>query len=114
MSTQPTWESVDNYTADLLSLVATEQTPPVDREWQHYVDSLATVASRHAGLIPPNELRVLVRGNMAPKRIGALTHRALKSGIVRRTGDWQVSDDREGKNAGRPAPVMEWIGGDAS
>jgi hypothetical protein len=106
----PVFESVDDYTSDLLDLVATEQTPPVDREWQHYVDSLATVASRHAGLIPPNELRPLVRGEIAPKRIGALTHRALSQGLVRRTGDWQVSDDVEGRNGGKPAPVMEWIG----
>jgi len=114
MSAQPIWEAVDQHTADTLDLVATEQTPPVDREWQHYVDALATVASRHAGLIPPNELRVLVRGNVAPKRIGAFMHRALSQGLIRRTGEWEVSNDRDGKNIGRPMPCVEWIGGDAS
>lgn len=110
MSAQPVFESVDNYTADLLTLVAEEQSPPTDREWSEYVDALATVAANHAGLIPPNALRPLVRGKVAPRRIGAFTHRALSQGLVRRTGDWQVSDDTEGRNGGKPAPVMEWLG----
>ena len=115
MTAQPTFESVDNYTTDLLGLVALgSPTGTADAEWEYYVDALATVAARHAGLIPPNELRPLVRGHVASKRIGAFTHRALCKGLIRRTGDWQVSDDHEGRNAGRPAPVMEWVGGDAA
>lgn len=112
--TAPTFAPVDDYTGSLLDLIADEQTPPVDREWSDYVAALSTVAANHDGLIPPNELRPLVRGKVAPRRIGAFTHRALSQGLVRRTGDWQISDDREGKNAGRPAPVMEWVGGEAA
>ncbi|HEY0889591.1 MAG TPA: hypothetical protein VGE38_08275 [Nocardioides sp.] len=111
--TAPTFAPVDSDTASLLDLLA-EQHPaiPSEREeWQAYVDALATVAARHAGLIPPNELRPLVRGRVKPQRVGAFCHRALSQGLVRRTGDWQVSDDREGKNRGKPAPVMEWLGG---
>lgn len=110
MSAQPVFESVDDYTADLLDLVAEEQSPPTDREWSEYVDALSAVAAANAGLIPPNALRPLVRGKVAPRRIGAFTHRALSQGLVRRTGEWQISDDTEGRNAGRPAPVMEWVG----
>ena len=113
--TAPTFDSVDNYTADLLDLVAIgSPTGTADHEWDLYVDALAIVASRHAGLIPPNELRPLVRGKVAPRRIGAFAHRAMARGLVRRTGDWQVSDDHEGRNVGKPAPVLEWVGGDAA
>jgi hypothetical protein len=111
----PIFAPVDEPTADLLALVALgSSTGTADAEWDLYVDALATVAARHAGLIFPNELRQMVRGKVAPKRLGALTHRALKRGIVRRTGDWQTSDDHEGRNAGRPVAVMEWIGGETA
>jgi hypothetical protein len=106
----------DSDTASLLDLIA-EQHPaiPSERaEWDAYLDALATVAARHAGLIPPNELRPLVRGVVKPNRIGAFTHRALSQGLVRRTGDWQVSDDTTGRNSGKPAPVMEWLGGESA
>jgi hypothetical protein len=111
MSAQPTWDSVDNYTDDILSLVALgSSTGTADAEWDLYVDALATVAARHAGLIFPNELRPMVRGKVAPRRIGALMNRSLKRGIVRRTGEWEVSTDHEGRNAGRPVPILEWLG----
>jgi len=107
----PTWSPVDDETADLLSCLAEPSIPSERDEWDAYVAALRSVASRNAGLIPPNELRPLVRGRVKPNRIGAFTHRALRAGIVRRTGEWQVSDDREGRNGGKPAPVTEWIGG---
>jgi hypothetical protein len=107
----PTFAAVDEPTSDLLALVALgSSTGTADAEWDLYVDALATVAARRAGLIFPNELRPMVRGKVAPRRIGALMNRALKRGIVRRTGDWQVSDDHAGKNSGRPVAVMEWVG----
>ena len=113
MTTAPVWSATDDETSDLLSLVAMgSATGTANAEWDVYVDALATVAARHAGLIFPNELRPLVRGKVAPRRIGAFANRALKRGLVRRTGDWQVSTDHEGHNAGRPCAVMEWIGGD--
>ena len=33
------------------------------------------------GLVTPNALRGLVRGKVAPKRLGAFAHRALSAGI---------------------------------
>ena len=109
MSAQPAWESVDDYTADLLSLVADEGHPSADFEWDEFVRCLRFAASRGAGTISPNVLRPLVRGKVAPRRIGAFTHRALSQGLVAYTGDYELSDDTEGRNGGKPARVMAWV-----
>ena len=109
---RPYFAPVDENTGDLLSLIAEEKPPipSVREEWEHYVESLRAAAAGRAGLIYPNDLRPLVRGHVKPNRIGAFTHRALSDGLVERTGDWQISDDTEGRNSGRPMPVMRWIG----
>lgn len=109
MTTHPTFESVDNYTSDLLDLVARTDHPSPDHEWQAFVEALIQARS-FGGIIKPNDLRPMVRGVVAPRRIGAFTHRALSQGLVEYTGHYQVSDDLAGRNAGKPARVMRWIG----
>jgi hypothetical protein len=118
--TDPVFESVDDYTTDLLTLVALgSSTGTADAEWDLYVAALATVAARHAGLIFPNELRPMVRGKVKPQRIGALRNRAIARGLVKPLEQadprhWEVSNDHEGRNIGKPAAVVEWVGGDAA
>lgn len=114
MTTVPTFESVDNYTSDLLDLIANTEpaTPGPEAEWRLMLDAMRQVAAAHDGLIYPNELRPLVADKVAPQRRGAFTHRALRAGIVERTGEWQTSDDTHGRNSGRPVPVMRWLGTD--
>ncbi|MCW2496370.1 hypothetical protein [Jatrophihabitans sp.] len=110
----PEWDSTDAYTSDLLELVATGITTEPDtaeHEWDHFVFALHTVALMNGGTISPNGLRPQVRGEVAPRRIGAFTNRALKQGLVVYTGEWEVSDDLAGRNAGKPARVMAWVGG---
>ena len=109
MSAQPAWDSVDSPTADLLSLVADEGHVSADFEWDEFVRCLRFAAARGAGTISPNVLRPLVRGKVAPRRIGAFTHRALSQGLVAYTGDYELSDDTEGRNGGKPARVMAWV-----
>lgn len=110
MTAQPHWSPVDDATADLLTLVADLDHPSVDWEWHQYVRRLKFCAAADDGLVLPNTLRPMVRHVVAPRRIGAFANRALKLGLVEYTGDWQISDDHEGKNAGKPARVMRWIG----
>lgn len=102
----PQWSQVDDETADLLTLVRDEGHVSADHEWDTFVAALETVAIGPGGVIYPNEIRPLIRGKVAPRRIGAFTHRAISQGLVEYTGEWQISDDREGRNAGRPARVM--------
>lgn len=110
MSAAPIWDGSGQ--GDLLELIALG-TPQgtADREWDTFVWSLQAVAETHDdGVIRPNELRPLVRDHVAPRRIGAFTNRALSQGLVEYTGDWQVSDDHAGRNGGKPARVMRWLG----
>jgi len=106
----PQWSPVDDATADLLHLVRDEGHPSADFEWSEYVTALRHCAARDDGLVYPNRLRPLVRGVVAPKRLGAFTHRAVCSGLLVSAGQWQVSDDTTGRNAGRPAKVYRLSG----
>lgn len=113
VTARPAFSTVDDETADLLSLIA-EPTLPIHRdEWDHYVAALHQVADDE-GRILPNALRPLLRGHVAPNRIGAYTSRALRAGLVERTGEWQVSDDLASRNRGKPAPVMRLLPTDTS
>ena len=104
MTTTPTWH--DSHQGDLLELVAQgSATGTADAEWDLYVEALRTVAIQHAGDIEPNALRKRVRGAVAPKRLGAFISRALARDLIAPTDRWQVSDDTEGRNAGRPARI---------
>lgn len=107
----PKWAPVDEETSDLLSLVATGPLAPptADEEWVDFQRCLRTVAAENGGLVLPNALRPLVRGHIAPRRIGAFTNRALAQGLVEYTGDWETSNDLEGRNAGKPARIMRLL-----
>ena len=105
----PTFAPVDSDTADLLSLVAEDPHPSVDHEWELFKAALAEAVNEF-GTISPNRLRPLVRGKVAPRRIGAFTHRALSQGLVEYTGTYETSDDKEGRNGGKVARVMRWLG----
>lgn len=109
MTAQPQWSPVDDDTADLLTLVRDEGHVSADHEWGLFVEAL--IQARGFGdEIRPNVLRPMLRGQIAPRRIGAFTHRALSLDLVEYTGEWEVSDDTEGRNGGKPARVMRWIG----
>jgi hypothetical protein len=101
MTSQPQWESVDNETATLLDLVSDEGHPSADFEYEEYVRAVRHVADAD-GRVDPNALREMVRGVVAPRRIGAFTHRARTSGLLVWTGEWVTSTDTQGRNAGRP------------
>ena len=106
----PTWSPVDDATADLLALVAhDEMHPHPAEEWDEYVRAIRHAADER-GMVDPNRLRQLVRGVVAPKRIGAFTSRAKAEGLLVDTGEWVTSTDREGRNAGRPVRVYR-LGG---
>lgn len=97
----PRWSPVDSEQADLLTLVADEGHVSADFEWSAFTAALIEVANVD-GIVPANLLRQVVRGKVAPRRIGAFTNRALAAGIIEWRGEWVTSDDREGRNAGRP------------
>lgn len=110
-SSSPRWSSVDEETADLLSLVASDKIGPwADEEWHRFTQALEA-SSDLDGRIDPNFLRPLLRGSVAPNRIGAFTNRAKAEGLIAWDGEWVTSDDTVGKNGGKPARVYRWLGG---
>lgn len=109
MTTHPTWSPVDDDTADLLTLVADVDHPSIDREWTVYVNALRIAAECEGGIIRPNRLRPMVRNHVAPRRIGAFANRALSLGLVAYTGEYEISDDRSGRNGGKPARIMRLV-----
>lgn len=111
MTAQPKWEPTDTDTADLLTLLADDGSLPTNFEWDRFVVALRNAALADGGLVMPNRLRPLVRGVVKPNRIGAFTHRAARAGLIEATGEWQVSDDKVGGNAGRPMRCYRWVGG---
>lgn len=108
--TTPAWS--DSHQGDLLGLVAqgSPATPSADEEWDFYVKALQIASQIDCGPIKPNTLRPMVRNHVAPKRIAAFTSRAIARNLIEPTGEWEISDDREGRNAGRPARCYRWIG----
>lgn len=105
MTSQPTWS--DSEQGDLLELVAQgSPTGTADAEWDLYVEALRTEAIHGAGDICPNRFRKRVRGLIAPKRLGAFASRAVARDLIAYTGEWVISDDTEGRNAGRPCRAM--------
>lgn len=104
MTATPIW--TDSGQGDLLALVALgPATGTTEREWDLYVAALHQAADE-SGVISPNRLRPLVRDHVAPRRIGAFANRAISQGLVAYTGEWEVSDDHAGRNAGKPARTM--------
>lgn len=106
----PTWSAVDSDTGDLLDLLSEEHPaiPEEDRQWEHFVRVLRSVAGID-GVIDQNYVRPRLRGEIKPQRIGAFYHRAAKSGLIRAEG-WNESNDLTGKNSGKPTRVYRYLG----
>ncbi len=96
----PQWSPVDDETADLLHLVRDEGHPSTDHEWVAFVAAIRAAA--RDGVVDPNAVREELRGVVAPRRIGAFYQAALKADLLRPTGQWVISTDTVGRNAGRP------------
>ncbi len=112
MTTAPAWSPVEDDTADLLSLVACGPLAPADVEWRLFSDAVVRVAHSNGGRVDQNDVRPLIRGRVAPKRIGSFYRRACLEGLLRVDG-YSISDDHEGRNAGRPMRCYVLVGASA-
>lgn len=97
----PRFAPVDDYTADLLSLVADTDHPSVDYEWQLFREALIT-ASLFDGIVRQNDMRPMIAGRIASRRVGPLYRKACLEGLIVPTGDYEISDDAHGRNVGKP------------
>lgn len=113
MTRRPAFGGVAEETRDLLDLLneASEERPSVDRDWDDYVMLLRQVADGHAGRIDPNLLRPLTRASTIPPRsISSFARKARTDRLVEDSGEFVISDDVEGGNAGKPVRILRWIG----
>lgn len=92
--------SVDDYTADLLDLIAdcwthTAQRAAVER-------AIMSVAEDYGGHIDPNVVRRRVPTWVQPQVVGPTYRTMCKAGFIEPDG-WVISDDLRGRNSGKPA-----------
>lgn len=110
---KPQFSPVDEETADLLDLIANDQfSVSTDRDYDVFVDALKAAARQSpAGTVRQNVVRKLIDGRIFHKRVGPFYRRASLAGLIRATGDFEISDDKAGRNSGKPCRVYEWTGG---
>lgn len=112
-TTAPTWSPVEEDVADLLSVLANDGTAQREQQYAAFVGILRHVAKWNGGVVSPNETRVHTRVEVAPQRVGPFFRRAQLEGLLEVDG-WDISDDRAGKNSGKPCRKFRWTGGDLS
>src|SRR5262245_3084484 len=99
-------------TADLLSLVDADHLHAADRD---RIDAaIEAVARADDGLVDPGRVRRLRcndRGylEVSPRVLSARYFALRRAGVLEPAG-WVVSDDKVGRNAGKPARTWRWTG----
>ena len=92
--------SVDERTGDLLDLIADCWTHEAQRTAVEH--TILQVAADNGGAVDPNVVRRRIPTWVQPQVVGP-TYRAMcKAGILQPDG-WVISDDRQGRNSGKPA-----------
>jgi hypothetical protein len=63
---------------------------------------------RPDGTTDANAWRPLIPPYVYPRVVGATVNALTKAGVLIPTGQWVISDDRKGRNSGRPMRVWRW------
>lgn len=114
MSEQLTFPSgpIDAGTEATLDLVDADPIHDADRA---AVDAaVRAVARANGGMVDPGQVRRRLcddNGNLTvyPRVLSARYSALRRAGVIEPAG-WTVSDDRHGRNAGRPARLYRWVG----
>ena len=103
----PTFAPVDDDTADLLTMLAEDQTPlAVARdEWALFVAALDIATHPFDRTICQTILRDKCRDSIPPHKVGPFTRRALAEGLIEWRGEWEPSTDKAGGNTGKPTRI---------
>lgn len=102
---------VDDRTAALLRHVSGQEQHRLARE--RIVAAIATVADENGGRVDPNAVRALLsdeRGLTVPPRVVGSVYYALSEAGALHAEEWTVSNDRRGRNIGKPARVYRLVG----
>lgn len=112
MTTQPLWGPPDQDTLDTVDAV--------DRDWRRDHDreridaAIRRVAARDGGTVDPNAVRAELTGPhglvVNPRSLSTRYAALTRAGVLVETGEWVVSDDRAGRNGGKPLRLRRWVG----
>lgn len=89
----------------VLALVSGDHVHARDRA--AVVDAIAE-SVRPDGTTDANAWRPLIPLYVYPRVVGATVNALMKAGVLVPTGQWVVSDDRKGRNSGRPMRMYRW------
>ncbi len=102
---------VDADTAATLQLVDGDPLHQADRA--RVDEAIRTIAAADGGVIDPGKVRRLLTNeaglSVYPRVLSARYFALRRAGVIEPAG-WTVSDDRAGRNAGRPARLWRWVG----
>ena len=96
---------VDPETAAILDLMAGD--PIHDRDREAIIDAIRASVGPD-GLTTANRWRPLIPAWVFSNVVGATVHSLVALGRLVPTGRWVVSDDRKGRNSGKPQRQYEW------
>lgn len=100
--------SVDVDTARILRRIHGAEKYADDRE--AVVEAIVRASLDGFGYIDPNVVRYYLRGQEIKRRVvGAVYHALARAEVIEPAG-WVISDDVEGRNAGKPARTWRLIG----
>ncbi|MFD4250402.1 hypothetical protein ACFWQL_11750 [Amycolatopsis thermoflava] len=97
---------VDAETASLLRLIAGDPLHAEDRA--AVARAILAAAAADGGRVDPNQVRKRIPATVYPRVIGAVYQALARAGVLQSEG-WTISDDRRGRNSGRPARVYRMV-----
>lgn len=79
-----------------------------DSEWLIFTTALQRAA--RGGEVHQGDVRPMIRGKVAPKRIGQFYRRARAEGLIEDTGRREQSNDFAGRNTDKLDRIYAWRG----
>lgn len=111
MTTAPAWDSPDNYTCDLLALVAEGAAGISANDADTFLAACEADAADHLGLVSVNRVRArLAASDIDPRRYSSFwANFTGKDRPMRKTGEWETCAGSTSGNDGRPFPIRRWV-----
>lgn len=97
---------VDEDTRSLLELI--DGDPLHDRDRAAVIAAIMAAAAADGGRVDPNQVRKLIPDNVFHKIVGPTYMALARKGVLEVDG-WTVSEDRRGRNSGKPARCYRLI-----
>jgi hypothetical protein len=107
--TAPRWEPTDAATGSLLDLLAADWLPFAEADRNLIARAIRDDAEAHGGHVSANRVRRRIPARVGPQRVGPVYRALCLQGVLAVDG-WEVSNDRNGKNAGKPCRTYRWVG----